>query len=238
MHRLAATPPPRLQGHDRHPGLVPRPLRRRSRARCANWTGASPAAGVRRALHGQRPDLPAEGRRAGAGRAQRHRAVGGEVRRRPAAAAARGRVAGAVRGGTDRVERDGLQAEPDARRADRGARAARDLAAGATARTPPRSPVARAHARRLAPTAASSLPEAFLATDAILLLVENIAQRPRGARTGDRAPCRGADAVHGDRAVADARRAGRRRPPGAARGGARPQPWPWPTPSRTAGPTT
>ena len=74
--------------------------------------------GFRDAVRRHRPDLRAEDRQHGARRAERHRPVGGQDGRRPAAAPARGRAARAVRVRADRLQRHGLQAEPDARRAD------------------------------------------------------------------------------------------------------------------------
>ena len=53
--------------------------------------------GFRDAVRRHRPDVPAEGRQHGARRAERHRAVGRQDGRRPAAAPARGRDARAVR---------------------------------------------------------------------------------------------------------------------------------------------
>ena len=50
--------------------------------------------------------------------AERHRPVGRQDGGRPPAAAARGRAARAVRGRADRLQRHGLQAQPDAGRAD------------------------------------------------------------------------------------------------------------------------
>ena len=79
---------------------------------------------------GDRPDLPAEGGQPGARRPERDRPVGGEDGGRPPAAPARGRAARAVRVGADRFQRHGVQAKPDARRADQRARAVRDLAPG------------------------------------------------------------------------------------------------------------
>ena len=63
-----------------------------------------------------------------------------------------------------------------------------------------------------------TLPEAFLATDAILVLATNIAAGLEVREDVIRAERHGADAVHGHRALADARRGGGRRPAGAARG--------------------
>ncbi len=63
-----------------------------------------------------------------------------------------------------------------------------------------------------------TLPEAFLATDAILVLAANIAAGLEVREDGDPPPRGRADAVHGDRALAHARRRRRRRSPGAARG--------------------
>ena len=63
-----------------------------------------------------------------------------------------------------------------------------------------------------------TLPEAFLGTDAILVLATNIAAGLEVREDVIRRNVDGADAVHGHRAVADARRGGGRRPAGAARG--------------------
>ena len=129
---------PRLQGHHRDPGLVPRAVRRRPRqgararprGRRDAWASTSPFAG-------DGADLPAQGRQHGARRPERHRAVRGEDGRRPPAAAARGRAARAVRVGADRLQRHGLQAEPDAGRADRRRWRASSSRSSRMAPTPP-----------------------------------------------------------------------------------------------------
>ena len=106
-------------------------------------------------------------------RPERHRPVGREDGGRPPTAPARGRAARAVRDRADRFQRDGVQAKPDARRADLRARAVRDLAPGE--RRPHRGrAVAGAHAGRQRQPPAHA-PEAFLGTDAILVLATNIA---------------------------------------------------------------
>ena len=122
--RRGAVPPardaavPRLPGHHGNPGVVPRAVRRRPRQGARARTAGHGQARLPGAVRGDRPDLSAEGRQRRARCAQRHRAIGGEDGGRPAAAAARRRAARAVRVGADRLQRDGLQAEPDARRAD------------------------------------------------------------------------------------------------------------------------
>ena len=76
-----------------------------------------------------------------------HRGKRPPLRHRPAAAGARARGGRAVRGRADRLVGDGLQAQPDAGRADVLAGAVR--AGARTGREPDRGdPVARAHARR------------------------------------------------------------------------------------------
>ena len=66
-----------------------------------------------------------------------------------------------------------------------------------------------------------AVPEAFLASDAILVLLENVFARPRRAPRGLAAAPARADPVPGDREPAHGGRATRRRPPGAAREAAR-----------------
>ena len=89
--------------------------------------------------------------------AERRRAVGREDGDRPPAAAARGRAARAVRVGADRLQRDGLQAEPDARRADRRRSRGSSSRSRPTARTPP--PPSGSSARSTtAPTGGSRCP--------------------------------------------------------------------------------
>ena len=63
-----------------------------------------------------------------------------------------------------------------------------------------------------------TLPEGFLATDAILVLATNIAAGLEVREDGHSPARERADAVHGHRALADAGSCRRRRPPVAARG--------------------
>ena len=226
--RRGALPPdrdhaaPRLQGHHRHAGVVPRTLPRRPRQGARARPPGRRAARLPAHLAGDRADLHPEDRQRGARRAERRGAVGRQDGQRPPPPAARGRAARAVRGGADRLQRHGLQAEPDARERISGlARFVMSLQAN-TAQTAASQWLERtlddSANRRL------SLPEAFLATDAILILAANIAGGLEVRPEVIRAARGGADAVHGHRALAHARRLGRRRPPGAARGGAPPQP--------------
>ena len=83
-----------------------------------------------------------------------------------------------------------------------------------------------------------TLPQAFLAVDAILNLYLNVVPGPGRPPGGDRPACRRAPAVHGHREPADGGRAGRRRPPGPARADPRARAWPPPTGSRTEPATT
>ena len=69
-----------------------------------------------------------------------------------------------------------------------------------------------------------TLPEAFLGTDAILVLADEHRRRARGAGGRGAPERRRADAVHGHRALADGGCGRGRRPAGAARGDPSPQP--------------
>ena len=62
-----------------------------------------------------------------------------------------------------------------------------------------------------------TLPQAFLATDAVLILCQNVTGRAGGLSEGDRRPSGGRIALHGHRKHPDGRRGGRRRPAGPAR---------------------
>ena len=213
---------PGLPGHDRHPGLLPRAVRRRSRQGAGARAAGHGQARVPRAVRRHRADLPPQGRQHGARRAERHRAVGRQDGGRPPAPAARGRAARAVRVRADRLQRHGLQAEPDARRAHRRPRTIRHLAPGQR-RAHRREPVARAHARRQRqspPHPARGVPRRRRDPGAR----DQRRRGPRGAGGRDPAARRRADALHGDRALAHARRRRGRRPPGAPRGDSPAQP--------------
>ena len=115
----AGRPPvPRREGDDRHPGQLPGPLRRRSR----QGRGARPdgrrGVRLRRLAPGLGPDLHPQGRLAGRRGPRRRGRERPPVRLGPPPAGPRARGRGAVRGRADRLVGDGLQAEPDAGRAD------------------------------------------------------------------------------------------------------------------------
>ncbi|CAA9318203.1 MAG: Adenylosuccinate lyase @ SAICAR lyase, partial [uncultured Gemmatimonadaceae bacterium] len=209
-------PLPWRQGDHGHPGELPRPVRRRPREGSRARPPRDRGDGVRRAAAGHRADVHAQARRAGARRRERRGRERGQVRgRRPDAAGLR-RGRGAVRDRADRLVGDGVQAQPDARRADQRPRALRAQPGGERERDA-LGAVLRAHARRLGEPPARaprSVPRHRRdpAADA---------QRGVGARgpPGPRALARARRAaVHGHRGAHRARRPRGRRPAGRARG--------------------
>ena len=210
---------PRLQGHHRHAGVLPRALRRRPRQgararpphRRAAW--ASP-----QTFAGHRADLPAQGRQrrcstcCAASRSP-------PPRWRPTSGCCSTRASSSSRSRRSRSARapwptSGTRCAPSAS----AALARFVISLQANARADRRQPVARAHARR------QRQPPAHPARG-----VPRHRRDPRSSPTNIAAglevrraviaAARGrADALHGHRALADARRVGRRRPAGAARG--------------------
>ena len=223
--RLADAEVPRGQGDDRHPGQLPRPLRRRPR----QGRGARPPGGrgvrLRRDVPGLGPDLHAEGRRPGPRRA------GGRRRERRTGSA---RTSGCWP--TSARSRSRSRPSRSARR--RWPTSGTRCGPSGCARSPGSPwPCPPPPARRRRPSGSSgrsttarsggwSCPQAFLAIDAVLNLYLNVVPglvvHPEVIA---RHVARGA-AVHGDREPADGRRPGRRRPPGPAR--ADPDPLAWP----------
>ena len=61
-HRIGGAPLPRLPGHDRDSGLVPRAVRRRSRQGARAGAAGHRQDGFRRGVRRHRPDLSAQGR--------------------------------------------------------------------------------------------------------------------------------------------------------------------------------
>ena len=111
----------------RSAGRRARPARRRASSPCSAATtrrcGSSTALvadedGLRRRLPGHRADLLAQDRQPGPRRPGRARPVGAQVGHRPAAAGPPAGDRRAVRGRAGRLVGDGVQAEPDAGRAD------------------------------------------------------------------------------------------------------------------------
>ena len=172
--------------------------------------------GFERLYGGHGPDLSAQGGLRLSRHARRHRRIRIEDRARHPPAAAPEGSGGAVRGGAGRLLRDGLQAQPDAQRADHVAGAARPGAQPRSGASPP--PRSGWSARSTIPrTGGSRSRRRTSGVDAILLLLHNVTAglvvRPAviAAAPGRRA------AVHGDRGDPDGRREARRRPAAAAR---------------------
>ena len=120
----------RMSGYHRNPGCLPGALCRRRREGAGAGAPGHRQAGVRRAVRCHRTDLSPQGRQYGARRAQWDRAISRQDGRRPPAAPARGRVAGAVRVRAGGLQCHGLQAKSHAGRTHHRTRPLRHLAAG------------------------------------------------------------------------------------------------------------
>ena len=162
------------EGHDGNAGVIPRAVSRRSTPTCGRSNSSSARPWASPGAPGDGPDVFTEDRRAGAWRRGRHRDVGGQVQQRhPHAPVVRG-TERTVRSRADRLVGDGLQAQSHALGADRVAGALRCARSSPMRTRRTRCSISSARSTT-APTGDSSIPEAFLATDAILLLMENVA---------------------------------------------------------------
>ena len=160
------------QGHDRHAGQLPGPGRRRSREGPAAGRTDLPEDRFCGKLRRHRADLSAEDRLAGPGRVVRHFPKRAQDGHRPAAPGPSQRGRRTARQGADRILGDGLQAEPHALRADLLVGPLRDEP-GEQRRGDAGRAMAGTHPGRQRQSAAG-LPQSFLATDAVLILCQNV----------------------------------------------------------------
>ena len=175
-----------VEGHDRHAGEFPGTVRRRPRQgppAGANWSAARSASTRAYAVTGQTYSrkIDAQVLAVLSGIAQSAHKMATDLRLLAAPQGGRR----AVREGADRLVGDGLQAQPDAERADLLAGPVRDEP-GIERR---RRPLAMQWLERTLDDSANRrlvLPQAFLAIDAVLILCQNVTVGPGRLSEGDR----------------------------------------------------